>query len=85
MSRSTTHLAAGLSATALSIVLVATGSTSAAAAGTTNGNAGCVAQVTTVEGPPGESVPSIRMYVTPVPGRLFSAIAVQDRDECELP
>ena len=47
----------------------AIGMTAAGAAGTTNGNAGCVAQVNTVEGPPGQSIEAIKLYLSPVPGR----------------
>ena len=45
------------------------------ASGTTNGNAGCVAQVNTVEGPPGQSIEAIKLYLSPVPGALVSTVA----------
>lgn len=61
------------------------GTSAAHAAGTTNGNAGCVAQITTEEGTPGSSVETIKLFVSPVPGHLFSVIARQDRSDCELP
>ncbi len=61
------------------------GSTTVSASGTTNGNAGCVAQVNTVLGSPGSSVTEIRQYVTPIPGTLISAIARSDRTNCEVP
>ena len=55
------------------------------AAGTTNGNAGCVAQVNTVEGPPGQSIEAIKAFLSPVPGALVSTVAHGDRTNCELP
>jgi hypothetical protein len=61
------------------------GMTAAGATGTTNGSAGCVAQVNTVEGPPGSSVTEIKQFVTPIPGSLISAIARTDRTSCEVP
>jgi hypothetical protein len=70
----------------LVIVLTsATGLTAAGAAGTTNGNAGCVAQVNTVEGTPGQSIETIKLYVSPVPGAVISTVARGDRTNCELP
>ena len=53
--------------------------------GTTNGNAGCVAQVNTVEGPPGQSIEAIKLFLSPVPGALVSTVAHGDRTNCELP
>jgi hypothetical protein len=69
----------------LSTVSPAVGVTAAGAAGTTNGNAGCVAQVNTVEGPPGQSIEAIKLYLSPVPGALVSTVARGDRIDCELP
>jgi hypothetical protein len=70
----------------LSIVLTsAIGMTAAGAAGTTNGNAGCVAQINTVEGTPGQSIDIIKLYLSPVPGALVSTVAHSDRTNCELP
>ena len=63
----------------------AIGTTAAGAAGTTSGNAGCVAQVNTVEGPPGQSIEAIKLYLSPVPGALVSTVAHGDRTNCELP
>ena len=63
----------------------ATGVTAAGAAGTTNGNAGCAAQVNTVEGTPGQSIEAIKLYLSPVPGALISTVARSDRTNCELP
>ena len=63
----------------------AMGVTAAGAAGTTNGNAGCVAQINTVEGPPGQSIEAIKLYLSPVPGALISTVAHGDRTNCELP
>jgi hypothetical protein len=67
------------------VLTSAIGTTAAGAAGTTNGNAGCVAQVNTVEGPPGQSIESIKRYLTPIPGALVSTVAHGDRTNCELP
>jgi hypothetical protein len=70
----------------LTIVLTSTiGMTAAGAAGTTNGNAGCVAQINTVEGTPGQSIDIIKLYLSPVPGALVSTVAHSDRTNCELP
>jgi hypothetical protein len=66
-------------------VAPAIGMTAAGAAGTTNGNAGCVAQVNTVEGPPGKSIEAIKLYLSPIPGALVSTVAHGDRTNCELP
>ena len=57
----------------------------AGAAGTTSGNAGCVAQINTVEGPPGQSVETIKLFVSPVPGAVIATVARGDRTNCELP
>lgn len=67
------------------LVTPAIGVTAAAAAGTTNGRAGCVAQLNTTEGTPGQSIQAIKLYISPVPGLLISAVAHQDRADCELP
>jgi hypothetical protein len=70
----------------LTIVLTSTiGMTAAGAAGTTNGNAGCVAQINTVEGTPGQNIETIKLYLSPVPGALVSTVAHSDRTHCELP
>lgn len=70
----------------MTIVLTsAIGMTTAGAAGTTNGNAGCVAQINAVEGTPGQNIETIKRYVSPVPGALVSTIARDDRTSCELP
>jgi hypothetical protein len=70
----------------LTVLLTSTmGVTAAGAAGTTNGNAGCVAQINTVEGPPGQSIKTIKLYVSPVPGALISTVAHGDRANCQLP
>lgn len=66
-------------------VTPAIGMTAAGAAGTTNGNAGCVAQVNTVEGTPGQSIEAIKLYLSPIPGTLISDVARSDRTNCELP
>ena len=66
-------------------VTPAIGMSAAGAAGTTNGNAGCVAQVNTVEGTPGQNIETIKQYVSPIPGALVSAVARSDRTDCELP
>lgn len=66
-------------------VTSAVGLSAATAAGTSNGNAGCVAQVNTTQGAPGQSIEAIKRYMSPVPGALISAIAHQDRAHCELP
>jgi hypothetical protein len=71
--------------TALVVGMSTFGAAPAHAVGTTNGNAGCVAQITAGEGTPGSSVGTIKLDVTPVPGQLFSAVARQDRSACELP
>jgi len=61
------------------------GMSAAGAAGTTNGNAGCVARINTVEGPPGPSIAAIKQYLSPVPGALISGVARSDRTNCALP
>jgi hypothetical protein len=63
----------------------ASGMSAAVAAGTTNGNAGCVAQINTVEGTPGQNIETIKLYVSPIPGDLISTVARSDRTSCELP
>lgn len=50
-----------------------------------NPNTGCVAQLIPTEAPPGASVPTIKLYVTPVPGHLISVVARMDKSACELP
>jgi hypothetical protein len=67
------------------VLTSATGQTAAGAAGTTNGNAGCVAQINTVEGTPGQSIEAIKLFLSPVPGALISTVARGDRTNCELP
>jgi hypothetical protein len=70
------------------VLMSAIGTTAAGAAGapgTTNGNAGCVAQVNTVEGTPGQSIDVIKLYLSPIPGTLVSTVAHGDRTNCELP
>jgi hypothetical protein len=67
------------------VLTSATGLTAAGAAGTTNGNAGCVAQTNTVEGTPGQSIEAIKLFLSPVPGALISTVARGDRTKCELP
>jgi hypothetical protein len=72
----------------LVVVLTSAIGTTAAGAGTpgtTNGNAGCVAQVNTVEGTPGQSIDVIKLYLSPIPGTLVSTVAHGDRTNCELP
>lgn len=69
----------------LSSAIGVTAAGAAGATGTTNGNAGCVAQVNTVEGPPGQSIEAIKLYLSPVPGALVSTVAHGDRTNCELP
>jgi hypothetical protein len=74
----------------LTAVLVATltagfASGSASAAGTDNGNAGCVARINTIEGPPGQSIETIKLFISPVPGALVSSVGHGDRSNCELP
>jgi hypothetical protein len=73
-------------AAGLTIVLApAIGMTVAGAAGTTNGNSGCVAQINSAEGTPGQNIDTIKLYVSPVPGALVSTVAHSDRTNCELP
>jgi hypothetical protein len=57
----------------------------AGASGTTNGHAGCVAQVIALEGPPGPSITDIKLYLAPVPGHLISAIAGSPKNDCLIP
>jgi hypothetical protein len=59
--------------------------TAAGAAGTTNGNAGCAAQINTVEGTPGQNIETIKLYLSPVPGALVSTVAHSDRANRALP
>jgi hypothetical protein len=70
---------------ALTLASSITAAGAAGAAGTTNGNAGCVAQINTVEGTPGQSIETIKLYVSPIPGDLISTVARSDRTSCELP
>lgn len=58
---------------------------SVAASGATKPHAGCVAQLIPAEGTPGSSVPTIKLYVTPVPGHLISQVARMDKSACEIP
>ncbi len=66
-------------------VTPAIGMTAAGATGTTNGNAGCVAQLNTTEGTPGQGIDAIKLYLSPIPGALISDVARSDRTSCELP
>lgn len=58
---------------------------SVAASGTANPHASCGAQLIPTEGTPGSSVPTIKIYITPVPGHLISVVARMDKSACELP
>jgi len=57
----------------------------AGAAGTTNGQAGCVAQVVASQGPPGPVITEIKTYISPVPGHLISSIARSPKNACLIP
>lgn len=61
------------------------GVSAASAAGTTNGNASCVARLNTTEGTPGQNVENIKKYLSPIPGALVSTVAHSDRTDCALP
>ena len=60
---------------------------SPAAAGPANPNphTGCIAQLIPTEQTPGASVPTIKYYVTPVPGHLISVVARMDKSSCQIP